>query len=403
MPREKKAVDKKAILSVVIPAIIAVLVVVALAVSGHITKKNDVIHPTDVSKPSVTEEVTEPENTDAKVTLIAVGDNLIHNTCISSGEQEDGSLNYDSFYEDTKSYISGADLAIINQETILGGPDFEYTGYPIFNSPYEVGEAAINAGFDVFTCATNHSMDKGFAGITNEVNFFKKHSEVTAVGTYTSEADYNTIAYVERNGLKFAMLNYTYGTNGIPLPDDKQYCVSLLEKDRVKAQIEEARKNADVVVVLPHWGTENSHDVNDHQREFVQMFSDLGVDIVIGGHPHVLQPVEWVTNETTGKKMIVYYSLGNFVSHQINLNQMCGGMAEITVERKNGEIEITSAKLAPTIDFYTNTGAGYKFRVFKFKDYNNDFAAQQAQQGATVEYFEGLAKDVVSEEFLDLN
>ena len=174
-------------------------------------------------------------------------------------------------------------------------------------------------------------------------------------------------------------------------------------EEKVTADVKKARENADCVIVFPHWGTENSHEINELQRKYVKIFSDNGVDIVIGTHPHVLQPVEWVTNETTGKKMLVYYSIGNFISHQVNLNQMCGGMAEITVERIDGEIKITSAKLAPVIDFYHNTGNGYRFSVYRLSDYTDEIAGEQAKSGATVKYFTDLAKKIVSEEFLNLN
>lgn len=400
MPRERKQIDKRKIISVAIPVVIAVIVVVALAISGHITKNKDIEKPTSIAT-ETTSATEEAKKENAKVTLVAVGDNLIHNTLISAGEKEDGTRDYSSFYKDIKPYISSADIAILNQETILGGPIAEYTGYPVFNSPQEIGDAAISAGFDIFTCATNHSMDVGSAGIEKECEFFSKYPNVTQIGVYDNKDDYNTIAYTEKNGIKFAWLNYTYGTNGISIPDDKPYLVSMLDEERVEADIKQARKNADVVVVLPHWGTENSHEINDSQRKYVKMFSDLGVDIVIGTHPHVVQPVEWVTNEETGKKMIVFYSLGNFISHQINLNQMLGGMAEITVERKGGEIQVTSAKMAPIIDYYTRSDTGFSFSTYKFSDYNDELANTQAQDGATVEYFQNLFSDVVSEEFCD--
>ncbi|MBQ9516460.1 MAG: CapA family protein [Eubacterium sp.] len=394
--------DFKNYLPVLIPLIAAVVVVSTLAISGKVTSKIAENREPTISQDSVTEQVTE-KSKDAKVTLVAVGDNLIHNTLIASGEQQDGTYNYDDLYDEAKHYIEPADIAIIDQETVLGGKDFPYTGYPMFNSPWEIGEASINAGFDVFTCANNHILDMGSKGIENEKAFFAKHPEVTAVGTNLSEEDKNKITYIEKNGIKFALLNYTDSTNGIPIPEDKPYLVNMLEKERVTKDIKTARQNADVVMVIPHWGTENSHDINEEQKEYVKLFSDLGVDIVIGCHPHVLQPVEWVTNAETGKKMIVYYSLGNFISHQINLYQMCGGMAEITVERKNGEIEITNAKLAPLVDFYTYSGTKYEFDVYKLSEYNDDLAAKQAQQGATVDYFTKLAKDVISEEFLDMS
>ena len=397
----KKKSNFRNILPVLIPVIAAILVVCTLAVTGRIAKKSDEASPTATqTKAAVSQE---EKAQDTKVTLVAVGDNLIHNTLVAAGEQEDGTLDYSSFYENINPYIKAADIAVINQETMLGGSDFEYSGYPMFNTPWEVGEAAINAGFDVFTCATNHSMDVGSAGIEKELEFFSNHPEVTHIGTNASEEEYNSITYLEKNDLTFALLNYTYGTNGISIPEDKPYIINKLSKDKVKKDITEARKNADVVIVFPHWGTENSHSVNDQQKEYVKLFSELGVDIVIGTHPHVLQEVEWVENADTGKKMLVYYSIGNFISHQVNLPQMCGGMAEITIERKGDEIEITNAKLAPVIDYYKRSGDGYKFSVYKLSDYTDDLASSQAQSGASVKYFTNLSKDVISEEFLDFD
>ena len=401
MKMKNKKFDFKALLPVLIPLLAAVLVVSTLAVTGNIAKKKDDNSPTATQTQT---QVTEaPKELDTKVSIIAVGDNLIHNTLIDAGKNDDGTLDYSSFYESISPYVKSADIAVINQETMLGGDAFEYSGYPEFNTPWEVGEAAINAGFDIFTCATNHSLDKRSAGIEKELEFFSKHPEVTHIGTNATEEDYNKITYYEKNDITFALLNYTYGTNGIPIPSDKPYIVNMLKEDKVKRDITLARKNADVVIVFPHWGTENSHEVDSQQKKYVKIFSDLGVDIVIGAHPHVLQEVEWVKNEKTGKKMLVYYSVGNFISHQTNMNQMVGGMAEITVERKSGKIEITNAQLAPVIDFYKHTNNGYKFSVYKFSDYNSDLASAQAQGGPSVEYATNLAKEIISDEFLDLN
>ncbi len=345
--------NKKKLFEVLIPVIIAVLVVSGFAISGYVTKNLDSENPT---APPTTEEATEEPSSqapvNAKVTLVAVGDNLIHNTMITAGQMENGAEDYSSFYKNIKADISAADIAVIDQETILGGSEFEYTGYPVFNTPWAVGEAAIDAGFDIFTCATYHTMDKGFKGIQNECKFFDSHPEVKHVGSNDSEEDYNSILYYEKNGITFAILNYTYGTNGIPLPNDKPWCVNMMDKEKITADVKKARDNCDIIVVFPHWGTENSTSISDYQRDYVKLFSDLGVDIVIGGHPHVLQPIEWVDNETTGKKMLVYYSLGNFISHQINLNQLCGGMAKIEIQKNADGVSVTSAKLVPVVSWY---------------------------------------------------
>ena len=395
----------KKILSFVIPVVAAVLVMVSLAVSGHITKKADEKNPTATTAVSVVNEEstenTKPQN--SKVTLMAVGDNLIHNTLIAAGEQEDGSLDYTSLYANIKPEIEKFDIAVIDQETILGGSSFDYTGYPMFNSPWEIGEAAIDAGFDIFNCATNHTMDMGWQGIEKEIEFFSNHKEVVQLGVNADENSYDQITYYEKNGITFAMLNYTYGTNGIPLPEDKPWCVNLLEKEKVTKDITEARKHADVVIVFPHWGTENSHDISDYQEEYTKLFSDLGVDIVIGCHPHVIEPVKWVENKETGKKMLVYYSVGNFISHQIELDQLLGGMAQVTIEKHGEEIEISSAKFVPIVCHYNRGEDGkFKFNVYKLADYTNELAESHSQSGGTVEYYTELCNDVIDEEFLSI-
>lgn len=393
--------NKKKLIGVIVPVVLAVLVVCGFAVSGHITKNLDGETPTAQTE-TTTAPAEETTNMISRVSLVAVGDNLIHNTLISAGEQEDGTLDYTSFYANIKNDISSADVAVINQETILGGSTFEYTGYPTFNSPWEIGTAAIDAGFDIFTCATNHSLDKGYSGIEQECKFFSEHPEVVHVGTNTSQEEYNSILYYEKNGIKFAILNYTYGTNGIPIPEGREWCVNMMDKDKITTDVKAARENADVVIVFPHWGTENSTEVSDYQREYVSLFSELGVDIVIGTHPHVLQPVEWVTNETTGKKMLVYYSLGNFISHQTSLNQLCGGMAQIQIEKKGDEVSITSAKLTPVVCWYKSTNGKYAFSVYKLSDYTEELGTSHAQSGATPEYFTKYAQEIVPEEFLNI-
>ena len=391
---------KKKQLGVIIPVVLAVIVVCGFAVSGHITKNFDKEMPTaETTTAETTEETTLASS---KVTMVAVGDNLIHNTLVAAGEKEDGTLDYNSFYENIKSDIAAADIAVINQETMLGGSAFPYAGYPCFNTPWEVGDAAIAAGFDIFTCATNHTMDVGFAGIEQECKYFSQHPEVLHIGTYTSEADHNQIAYYESNGIKFALLNYTYGTNGISLPEGKEWCTNMMDKEKITADVTEARQNADVVIVFPHWGTENSTSVSDYQRDYVQLFMQLGVDIVIGTHPHVLQTVEWVTDEASGRKMLVYYSLGNFISHQTSLNQLCGGMAQITIEKNNGEISITNAKLMPVCCWYSSSNGKYKFSVYRISDYTEELGNSHKQSGATPSYFKSYAEDIIPEEFLNL-
>ncbi len=401
---KKKSTSKlniQALSPFLIPLLVAAIVMSSLSVAGHITKSATRLTTADGAEQTTAAPVN-TKSEDAKVNMVAVGDNLIHMPIVTAGAQEDGSLNYDALYEAITPYIQAADLATINQETLLGGSSFDYSGTPMFNSPWEIGDAAVKAGFDVFTCATNHSMDMGAAGIEKESEFFSKYPEVIAVGTNITEESAGKIPYTTVNGIKFALLNFTYGTNGIAVPEDRPYLINMLDEETVTKQVTEAREEADVVVVFPHWGTQNSHDISEQQQTFTQLFSKLGVDIVIGTHPHVLQKVEWVTNEETGKEMLVYYSLGNFISHQVNLDQLCGGMAEITVERKEGTIQITSAKLAPVITFYERSGDNYSFGIYRLNDYTDELAQRHAQEGATPEYFTNLAKENIDDAFLDI-
>lgn len=392
----------RALLPFMIPFLVAALVISSLAIAGKITKSATKL--TTAGKVEQTTSATgNNKNEDATVNIVAVGDNLIHMPIVTSGEQEDGSLNYDAMYASIAPYIQAADLAVINQETVLGGDSFAYDGPPKYNSPWEIGDAAVKAGFDVFTCATNHAMDMGTAGIEKENEFFSGYPEVIHTGTNLTEEDAQQITYATVNGIRFALLNYTYGTNGLPVPEDKPYLINMLDEAKITEDVTQARKNADIVMVFVHWGAQNSYDINEQQQTYTQLFSDLGVDIVIGTHPHVLQKVEWVSNDETGKDMLVYYSLGNFISHQQNLDQLCGGMAEITVERKGGDISITNAKLAPVITFFERNGEKYTFGVYRLNDYTDELAQRHAQEGATADYFTDLAKDNIDKDFLDIS
>ena len=191
--------NKKFTPLIFIPIAVAVFVLIFLAVSGHLTKTEDIKKPTaETSISVVNDETTEPTsaNTDGKVTLCAVGDNLIHNTLIDAGKQEDGNYDYTCLYKNIAPVIQKYDMSVIDQETVLGGSEFEYTGYPVFNSPQEIGDAAIKAGFDIFNCANNHIMDKGSQGVMNEIDYFKKQKDIVYLGINEDEQSYNTVKYL---------------------------------------------------------------------------------------------------------------------------------------------------------------------------------------------------------------
>ena len=262
-----------------------------------------------------------------------VGDILLHDNVQESGKLSDGTYNYEHLFANVAEDIQEADIAIANQEVILGGTEIGLYGYPNFNGPYEVGDALVKAGFNVILHATNHTLDRGKTALVNCMNFWKtNHADVAVLGVFESQEAYDNNIYIhEQDGIKIAILNYTYGTNGMPTPSDMPFAVAMLEEDKVLADLQKANEQADFVIVCPHWGTEYRHNQSQDQEYWAKLFLENGVDLVIGTHPHYIQPVEMFTNEN-GQQMLVYYSLGNFInstsdSGRGTADRMIGGMA----------------------------------------------------------------------------
>lgn len=348
---------------------------------------------------------SEQENTyvEPEVDLVMVGDILLHENVQESGKLEDGTYNYDHLFENVRADIEEADIAIANQEVILGGSEIGLYGYPNFNGPYEVGDALAKAGFNVILHATNHTLDRGKEALTNCMDFWKtKHSDVAVLGVFETQEEYNNDIFVyEQDGIKIAILNYTYGTNGMPTPDDMPFAVAMLEEDKVLSDLKKANEIADFVVVCPHWGTEYTHEQSDEQKYWAELFLENGVDLVIGTHPHYIQPMEILTDES-GDSMLVYYSLGNFVnstaeSGRGTADRMIGAMAEVTVAKKeNGEIYIKEYGVTPLV---TQLLYGkQEITTYKLSDYTEELASQnkilEKDSVFSLEYCKELCEDV---------
>lgn len=267
--------------------------------------------------------------------LIMVGDVLLHTRVEESCLQEDGSYAYSSLFEQMKDEISAADTAIVNQEVILGGIDLGVSGYPAFNAPYEVADALVEAGFDVVCHGTNHALDKGSRGLLNCLSYWGSvYPQIEVLGIHDSEEDQAEISYLDANGVTIGILNFTYSTNGISMPSDMPYLVDILDKEKVRARLREAREHADFLMVCPHWGTEYRLSKDASQERWCNLFLEEGVDLVLGTHPHVIEPIEWLEDPETGHRMLVYYSLGNYINWTSGTregvaNRMVGGMAKI--------------------------------------------------------------------------
>ena len=332
---------------------------------------------------SVTEE-TEPEEPvyeGPEISIIMVGDMLMHTPVEKSALQEDGTYSYDAIFANTVSKIQAADLAIVNEEVIIGGEKLGISGYPAFNAPFELGDDLVEAGFDVICHGTNHALDQGKKGLKNCLTFWEEnYPEIPVLGIHDSKEDQDEIYIYEQDGVKIAILNFTYGTNGIALPSDMPFAVDLLEEEKVVSAIAKAEELADFTIVCPHWGTEYELGTTSQQKKWCNIFMENGVDLVLGTHPHVIEPVEMLVDEATGHSMLVYYSLGNFVnwtsgSGEGIANRMVGGMSEVTLGMdENGEVFIMDYGMEPVVCHLTEGTNGVT--VYFLEDYSTALAGQ---------------------------
>ena len=268
------------------------------------------------------------------VSLVAVGDNLMHYDVSMSGWQPDGSYNYDYNFAYVKDIVQAADLAVINQECVIGGDEWGIRDYPCFNVRTEVAAAIANAGFDVVLAATNHVLDIGKVGSLYMVNFFRtNYPQLTLLGIHDSWETRDEIHVIERNGIRIGMINYTDILNCKGDYDaDGQYLVDMLDYDRLATLIQRTKEASDFVIVFPHWGTEYNLGTDASQAEQATFLAAQGVDLVIGTHPHVVEPIDYI-DRPDGGKMLIYYSLGNFQSLQRKEATLLGGMAKVTIKK----------------------------------------------------------------------
>ena len=308
--------------------------------------------------------IVESEKT---VKLAAVGDALIHENILNSGKQKDGSYNYDAIFEHMKDYLSGFDVKIINQETIFVYDSKKFGGYPSFGTPKEVGDAMRAAGFNVITCATNHAYDRKEIGIQNTLDYWRKYKDsVLVTGIYGSQEDYDTLAIREYNGIKIAFLNYTTLLNSGAKKEP--YYIRMYKEAAALKEIQAAKKKADFVIVLPHWGVEYEHEPSEKQEKMAKKLAEAGADAIIGCHPHVVQPVK-VIKTSDGRRVPCYYSLGNFVSNMFWFKCQLEGLAELEIVKWNGETTLRSAEYTPIVNHMSKYDT--KFTVYLLSDYTD--------------------------------
>ncbi len=385
---------------------IGILIVVGFfcglfALSG---RQNTVAEDTaqeEYSDGTVTDLVIEETDSD-DISVIMVGDMLLHTDILKSGLMEDGSYNYDHIFAHTADVISDADIAIVNEEVILGGSELGLSGYPSFNAGFEVGDALVNAGFNVICHATNHALDQGKMGLLNCLDFWRtSYPDTEVLGIHDSQEDADQIHLLSVKGCTIAILNYTGIMNGSP---DIGYSVDMLDRDKVCRDLEQAREQADFVIVVPHWGTEYSFGISEYQKEWAQVFLENGVDLVIGAHPHVIEPVEWLEDDE-GHRMLVYYSLGNFISFTEGSGEgkgerAVGAMAQVTLHVEDGEVSISEYGVKPVVAHLV-AGRGNP-TVYFLEDYTQELADESEMSTKDPTFSLKSCQDLCRQVFKDL-
>lgn len=355
----------------------------------------------------VTEEVFKP--TSAK--LVAVGDNLMHRSCTLSAKNADGTYDFTKHFANMADIFKAADLAVISQDTVLGGIELGATSTEtgIFNTAVELADGMADAGINVVLAANNHIMDEGSAGLNTMMSYFStKYPNITLLGVNNSREAMDEPVYVETNNIKIAMINYSYGSNQTADLDASPYLLNQYDEDWLSDILKQAREEADFIIAFPFWGEQNSMDYTQEQERQAQFLADNGVDLIIGSYPHVVEPVKWITAEN-GDRTLVYYSLGNFQSIQNTVENMLGGQANITISKEEDGTHISDYSLDFVVTHYEQRESSEYYDIvttYPLADYTSDLAARHGMSVSGNEEFDlaslqGLSSQILSKCDLD--
>lgn len=355
----------------------------------------------------VTEEVFKP--TSAK--LVAVGDNLMHRSCTLSAKNADGTYDFTKHFANMADIFKAADLAVISQDTVLGGIELGATSTEtgIFNTAVELADGIADAGINVVLAANNHIMDEGSAGLNTMMSYFStKYPNITLLGVNNSREAKDEPVYVETNNIKIAMINYSYGSNQTADLDASPYLLNQYDEDWLSDILKQAREEADFIIAFPFWGEQNSMDYTQEQERQAQFLADNGVDLIIGSYPHVVEPVKWITAEN-GDRTLVYYSLGNFQSIQNTVENMLGGQANVTISKEEDGTHISDYSLDFVVTHYEQRESSEYYDIvttYPLADYTSDLAARHGMSVSGNEEFnlaslQGLSSQILSKCDLD--
>lgn len=333
------------------------------------------------STEDTTADTTEPEDTTAppppqeyRVSVLAVGDNIIHEAVFTDAKNRaaDGAeYDFVPMYAPLADMIAAADLAFVNHETPLAGKEYGISGYPTFNSPREAAEALVEVGFDVISLANNHLFDKHNEGARATVKYVQS-LPVAQIGAYLNKEDYENIRVTEVNGIRIAWVAFTNESNYAYNPAVHDVIMPMFtDENKVRAHVAAAKAVSDFVIVSAHFGTDGIDSCTDLQKRQARLLAEAGADVIIGHHPHILQPVEWLST-SDGSRTLVAYSLGNFLSTQHYAKWMVGGMLTFDIVMKDGVCTVETPILNPIVTHYTINRDG--LQVYPLEEYTEDLA-----------------------------
>lgn len=347
----------------------------------------------------------------ASASVVAVGDNLIHPVVYNDAKVGSNKYDFKPMYKHVKSNIQQADFAYVNQESPIGGDDKPYSGFKQFNTPSDVTKAIVDSGFNIINGANNHSLDQGDSGVTNHINAWKPYRhDVLFSGVFKSQKESEAVHTITRNGITVSLLCYTYGTNG--QISQYPYTVKTFDQATIKKDVRKAKEHSDAVIVSAHWGNENHTMPNEKQQKYAQLFADEGVDVVLGMHPHVIQPVKWVKGKNQHRTLVAY-SLGNFLNGQYTStewNQLLGRL-NFNLEKTSKGVTVNNVKWRSMVNHYEQSKPMDKrtrkhFVLYNLHDYTPALAEKHAlrqniQSQWDIPHLQQMTKSIIDDKFLD--
>lgn len=366
--KKKENSNNKLILFSLFAVLILAVIFVIIVFNSKKSNFNIETSNTSISNDSsISSDNSSTKNPDITFTMTAIGDVMCHNTQYWDAYNKDtGTYDFSYVFDNISNYTKNSDITVGSLETSFAGEERGYSNYPVFNSPDNLAYSLRDIGVDVLSTAGNHCLDMGFSGLSRTIDVLN-NANISHLGTYKTQEDRDSILFKNVKGVKIAFINYTYGTNGIPIPSDKTFCVNLIDKDLIKKDIDSAKsQNADLIVACMHWGTEYKTSANSEQIELADFLFQNGVDVILGNHPHVLEQMEKRTvtlPDGSTKDGFVIYALGNFICDQNAENTRNSIILNLTITKhSDGKISIDEYNYVP-IYMYKNSSLAKKMKL----------------------------------------